>query len=81
MKEDDWRWVRAFTPFMDERDFLAVDFSFELCKLIQFCFLFAPIVLILPVIGKFLHVAQVGAVIPTHILDLSRPACAHQAVA
>ena len=46
----------------------AIDFRYELRKAIDGRFLFPPIKFVNPIVGKFLHVIEIGAVIPTAVV-------------
>jgi hypothetical protein len=72
--------VRLWRADVQEVDVLAVDGGDELRELVELRLLFAPVVAVLPVLGKLFQVPERHAPAPTDAGQLSRPAGASQAL-
>ena len=60
--------VGSAALFMDEVHFNTVHLSLELGELVDFGFVFAPVVFLDPVVAEFLQVIDVGAVVPASVI-------------
>ena len=80
MQEQDRQGVRAFAALVHEMKPETVYLRPKLREPVEFGLLFAPVEPVAPVVGQLLEVAQAGAVVPTRVLDLLRPAGAAQSL-